>query len=133
MKVTGSKSLYIQVLIAVILGALLGHFYPELAMAMQPLGDAFIRLVKMVIAPIIFLTVVVGIAKLTGAAGVGRIGLKAILYFEVLTTIASADRPPGRPRLRTRRRHQRRPPDRLRRRCGRASSTLRPSRRSPTS
>ena len=88
MQVTGSKSLYIQVLVAVILGALLGHFYPDLAVQMQPLGDAFVRLVRMIIAPIIFLTVVVGIAKLTNTAGVGRIGLKAIIYFEVLTTIA---------------------------------------------
>ncbi len=88
MKVTGSKSLYIQVLVAVILGIALGHFRPDWAVQMQPLGDAFIRLVKMIIAPIIFLTVAVGIAKLTGGAGVGRIGLKAIIYFEVLTTVA---------------------------------------------
>ena len=88
MVVTGSKSLYVQVVVAVILGVLLGHFYPEYAVQMQPLGDAFVRLVKMVIAPIIFITVVVGIAKLTSTAGVGRIGLKAIIYFEVLTTVA---------------------------------------------
>ncbi len=88
MKVTGSKSLYIQVLVAVILGVLLGHFYPQWAVKMQPLGDAFVRLVRMVIAPIIFLTVVAGIAKLTDVAGVGRIGLKAIIYFEILTTLA---------------------------------------------
>jgi aerobic C4-dicarboxylate transport protein len=88
MQITGSKSLYIQVLVAVILGALLGHFYPDIAIQMQPLGDAFVRLVRMIIAPIIFLTVVVGIAKLTSTAGVGRIGLKAILYFEILTTVA---------------------------------------------
>lgn len=88
MVVTGSKSLYIQVVVAVVAGALLGHFSPELAVKMQPLGDAFVKLVKMVIAPIIFLTVAVGIAKLSNTAGVGRIGLKAILYFEVLTTLA---------------------------------------------
>ena len=88
MVVTGSKSLYVQVIVAVVAGVLLGHFYPDLAVQMQPLGDAFIRLVKMVIAPIIFITVVVGIAKLTNTAGVGRIGLKAILYFELLTTLA---------------------------------------------
>ena len=88
MAITGSKSLYIQVLVAVILGVLLGHFYPEYGVQMQPLGDAFVRLVRMVIAPIIFLTVVAGIAKLTDVAGVGRIGLKAILYFEALTTLA---------------------------------------------
>lgn len=88
MHLTGSKSLYLQVLVAVIAGILLGHFQPDLAIKMQPLGDAFVRLVKMIIAPIIFLTVVVGIAKLTNTAGVGRIGLKAIIYFEVLTTVA---------------------------------------------
>ena len=88
MVVTGSKSLYLQVLAAVIAGVILGHYAPDIAVQMQPLGDAFVRLVRMVIAPIIFLTVVVGIAKLTAGAGVGRIGLKAILYFEALTTIA---------------------------------------------
>ena len=88
MKVTGSKSLYIQVLVAVILGAALGHFKPDLAIQMQPLGDAFVRLVRMIIAPVIFLTVVGGIAKLSSTAGVGRIGLKAIIYFEILTTVA---------------------------------------------
>ena len=88
MVVTGSKSLYLQVLAAVIAGVVLGHYAPDIAVQMQPLGDAFVRLVRMVIAPIIFLTVVVGIAKLTAGAGVGRIGLKAILYFEALTTVA---------------------------------------------
>ncbi len=88
MVVTGSKSLYVQVLVAVALGVALGYFYPDIAVKMQPLGDAFVRLVRMVIAPIVFITVVVGIAKLTNVAGVGRIGLKAIIYFEVLTTIA---------------------------------------------
>ena len=88
MKVTGSHTLYIQVLVAVVLGALLGHFAPQIAVQMQPLGDAFVRLVRMIIAPVIFLTVSVGIAKLTNGAGVGRIGVKAIVYFEVLTTLA---------------------------------------------
>ena len=88
MVVTGSKSLYLQVLAAVILGVLLGHYYPDIAVQFEPLGSAFVRLVKMVIAPIIFLTVVVGIAKLTAGEGVGRIGLKAILYFEAMTTVA---------------------------------------------
>ncbi len=88
MVVTGSKSLYLQVVVAVVLGVALGHFYPDYAVQMQPLGDAFVRLVKMVIAPIIFITVVVGIAKLTNTAGVGRIGLKALVYFELLTTVA---------------------------------------------
>ena len=88
MTVTGSRTLYIQVLVAVVAGALLGRFAPDLAVQMAPLGDAFVRLVRMIIAPVIFLTVVGGIAKLTSTAGVGRIGLKAIIYFEVLTTVA---------------------------------------------
>ncbi len=88
MTVTGSKTLYLQVLVAVVAGATLGHFYPDLAQQMGPLGDAFVRLVRMIIAPVIFLTVTVGIAKLTSTAGVGRIGLKAIIYFELLTTVA---------------------------------------------
>jgi len=88
MAITGSKSLYLQVIAAVVLGVLLGNFYPDIAVQMAPLGDAFVRLVRMVIAPIIFITVVVGIAKLTNTAGVGRIGLKAIIYFEILTTVA---------------------------------------------
>ncbi len=83
-----SKSLYIQVIVAVIAGVLLGHFWPQIAVQMQPLGDAFVKLVRMMIAPIIFITVVVGIGKLTNTAEVGRIGLKAIVYFEVLTTLA---------------------------------------------
>jgi aerobic C4-dicarboxylate transport protein len=83
-----AKGLYIQVLIGVVAGAALGHFWPSVAVEMQPLGDAFIKLVRMIIAPIIFVTVVVGIAKLSDAKEVGRIGLKAIVYFEVLTTIA---------------------------------------------
>jgi len=88
MSISGSKSLYIQLLVAVIVGALLGHFYPSLAVQMGPFGEGFVKLVRMVIAPIIFVTVVVGIAKLTNTAEVGRIGLKAIVYFELLTTLA---------------------------------------------
>ena len=88
MTITGSKSLYIQVLVAVIAGAALGHYAPDIAVQAKPLGDAFVKLVKMIIAPIIFLTVAVGIAKLPTSAGVGRIALRAIIYFEVLTTLA---------------------------------------------
>src|ERR1700712_5503479 len=83
-----AKGLYIQVLIGVVVGAALGHFWPALAVQMQPFGDAFIKLVRMIIAPIVFVTVVVGIAKLTDAKEVGRIGIKAIVYFEVMTTLA---------------------------------------------
>ena len=83
-----SKSLYLQVIAGVVLGIVLGVIWPKLAVEMQPFGDAFIKLVRMIIAPIVFVTVVVGIAKLTNAAEVGRIGLKAIIYFEVMTTFA---------------------------------------------
>jgi len=86
--VRSSKSLYVQVVIGVVVGALLGHFWPKLAVEMQPFGEGFIKLVRMIIAPIVFITVVVGIAKLSNLAEVGRIGLKAIVYFEVLTTLA---------------------------------------------
>ncbi len=82
--------LYVQVLAAIFIGASLGHFFPELAAAMKPLGDAFIKLVKMMIAPIIFATVVVGIAKIGDLKKVGRVGLKALIYFEVVTTAALA-------------------------------------------
>src|SRR3954471_5365450 len=83
-----AKGLYIQALIGVVAGAALGHFVPDLAVKMQPFGDAFIKLVRMIIAPIIFVTVVVGIAKLSDAKEVGRIGIKAIIYFEIMTTLA---------------------------------------------
>src|SRR3954470_15148795 len=82
------KSLYFQVLTAIVLGVLLGHYYPQLGEQMKPLGDAFIKLIKMVIAPIIFCTVVHGIASMQDMKKVGRVGLKALVYFEVLTTIA---------------------------------------------
>ena len=83
-----SKSLYIQVLIAIAIGVALGHFYPALGEQMNPLAIGFVKLVKMVIAPIIFVTVVVGIGKLNDTGEVGRIGLKAIIYFELMTTVA---------------------------------------------
>jgi aerobic C4-dicarboxylate transport protein len=82
------RSLYVQVLVAVALGALLGMLNPALGAALKPLGDGFIKLVKMLIAPIVFTTVVTGIAKMGDLKRVGRIGLKGIVYFEVLTTFA---------------------------------------------
>jgi aerobic C4-dicarboxylate transport protein len=82
------KNLYVQVLIAIALGVLLGYFEPGLGSRMKPLGDAFIALVKMVIGPVIFLTVVVGMAKMGDLRHVGRVGVKALVYFEVLTTVA---------------------------------------------
>jgi aerobic C4-dicarboxylate transport protein len=80
--------LYVQVLTAIVLGVLLGHFYPHLGEAMKPLGDLFIKLIKMLIAPIIFCTIVHGIASMEDMKKVGRVGLKALIYFEVLTSVA---------------------------------------------
>jgi aerobic C4-dicarboxylate transport protein len=82
------KHLYAQVLCAIVLGVLLGHFFPAIGAQMKPLGDAFIKLIKMLIAPIIFCTVVHGIASMEDMKKVGRVGFKALLYFEVMTTIA---------------------------------------------
>ncbi len=82
------KNLYVQVLIAIVVGVLLGWLRPDLGEAMKPLGDGFIKLVKMIIAPVIFLTIVAGIAKMGDLRHVGKIGLKALIYFEVLTTLA---------------------------------------------
>ena len=82
------QHLYAQVLTAIVLGVLLGHFYPSLGEAMKPLGDAFIKMIKMVIAPIIFFTVVHGIASMKDMKKVGRVGLKALIYFELVTTAA---------------------------------------------
>jgi aerobic C4-dicarboxylate transport protein len=81
-------SLYVQVLIAVIAGVCLGHFYPQLGADMKPLGDGFIKLIKMIIAPIIFCTVVVGIAGMEDMKKVGKTGGLALLYFEIVSTIA---------------------------------------------
>lgn len=83
-----SHQLYIQVLTAIAAGALLGHFYPAYGEAMRPLGDAFIKLVKMVIAPVIFLTVVTGIAGMRDLDKVGRVALKAFVYFFTFSTFA---------------------------------------------
>jgi aerobic C4-dicarboxylate transport protein len=82
------RSLYIQVLTAVVAGVLLGHFYPALGEQMKPLGDGFIKLIKMIIAPIIFCTVVVGIAGMEDMKKVGKTGGLALLYFEVVSTVA---------------------------------------------
>ena len=82
------QHLYVQVLAAITAGILLGHFYPQLGEQMKPLGDAFIKCIKMIIAPIIFFTVVHGIASMRDMKKVGRVGLKALVYFEVLTTAA---------------------------------------------
>jgi aerobic C4-dicarboxylate transport protein len=82
------QSLYVQVIAAIIIGVLLGHFLPGMGEAMKPLGDGFIKLIKMMIAPIIFCTVVVGIAGMEDMKKVGKTGGLAILYFEIVSTIA---------------------------------------------
>ncbi|MEO6002098.1 MAG: dicarboxylate/amino acid:cation symporter [Opitutus sp.] len=81
-------TLYVQVLVAIVAGALFGYFWPSYGTTLKPLGDAFIKLVRMLIAPIIFTTVVVGLAGMGDLKKVGRVGLKALVYFEVVTTIA---------------------------------------------
>ncbi|HEX3726461.1 MAG TPA: C4-dicarboxylate transporter DctA [Pirellulales bacterium] len=82
------KNLTFQVLVAIVIGLSIGYFRPEWGQALQPLGDGFIRLVKMVVGPIIFLTIVCGIASMGGIRKVGRVGAKALLYFELITTLA---------------------------------------------
>jgi aerobic C4-dicarboxylate transport protein len=82
------KSLYAQVITAIIIGVILGHFWPATGEAMKPLGDAFIKLIKMIIAPIIFCTVVVGIAGMEDMKKVGKTGGLALLYFEIVSSIA---------------------------------------------
>ncbi|SOD30538.1 aerobic C4-dicarboxylate transport protein [Variovorax sp. YR752] len=82
------KSLYFQVITAIVLGVLLGHFYPDTGASMKPLGDGFIKLIKMIIAPIIFCTVVVGIAGMEDMKKVGKTGGLALLYFEVVSSVA---------------------------------------------
>ncbi|MBB5284769.1 aerobic C4-dicarboxylate transport protein [Rhabdobacter roseus] len=82
------NNLTFRVLTAILLGILLGHFAPSTAAQMKPLGDVFINMIKMVIAPIIFLTIVLGISNMGDLKKVGRVGGKALLYFEIITTIA---------------------------------------------
>jgi aerobic C4-dicarboxylate transport protein len=82
------RSLYGQVLVATVIGVALGHFYPQAAVAMKPLGDGFVKLVRMIVAPIIFCTVVVGIAGMGDMKAVGKTGVLALVYFEVVSTLA---------------------------------------------
>jgi aerobic C4-dicarboxylate transport protein len=84
------RVLYIQVLIAIAIGVLIGHFFPDLGKALKPLGDAFIALIRMMIAPVIFCTVVHGISSMGDLRSVGRVGVKTLFYFEVVSTVALA-------------------------------------------
>ena len=81
-------SLYLQVLLAIALGVVLGYLRPETAIAMKPLGDGFVKLIKMLIGPIVFTTVVVGIAGMKDLKQAGRVGGKAVVWFEIMTTVA---------------------------------------------
>src|SRR5450631_1706493 len=80
--------LYVQVLIAIALGILIGRFFPHTGVQLKPLGDAFVGLIRMMIAPIVFCVVVQGIASMGNLKRVGRVGLKALIYFEVVSTAA---------------------------------------------
>jgi len=82
------RSLYFQVITAIVIGVVLGHYWPETGAAMKPLGDGFIKLIKMIIAPIIFCTVVVGIAGMEDMKKVGKTGGLALLYFEIVSSVA---------------------------------------------
>src|SRR4051794_35790011 len=82
------KNLTVQVLTAIAIGALLGFIAPDVGRKMKPIGDTFVNLVKMVIAPVVFLTIVLGIANMHDLKRVGRVGGKALLYFEIVSTIA---------------------------------------------
>lgn len=82
------KSLYFQVIVGILVGIICGIYYPDFAVKLKPLGDAFIKLIKMVIAPLIFSSIVIGIAGMQDTKKVGKIGLTSIIYFEIMTTIA---------------------------------------------
>jgi aerobic C4-dicarboxylate transport protein len=82
------STLYFQVLTGILLGAAIGYFSPHVGTALKPLGDAFIKLIKMLLGPIVFLTVVLGVAKMGDVKRVGRVGLKAIVYFEIVSSFA---------------------------------------------
>jgi len=93
MQSTGSRKpwyriLYVQVLIAVFIGIVVGNQFPDLGKSLKPLGDGFVNLVKMIIAPVIFCTVVHGIASMSDLKKLGRVGIKALVYFEVVSTVA---------------------------------------------
>lgn len=82
--------LYIQVLIAIAIGIFIGHFWPDLGKALKPLSDGFIALIKMMIGPVIFCTVVHGIGSMRDLRKVGRVGIKTLFYFEAVSTLALA-------------------------------------------
>lgn len=82
------STLYFQVLIGIIVGGLIGYFFPHFGTALKPFGDGFIKLIKMLLGPIVFLTVVLGVARMGDVKRVGRVGLKAVVYFEIVSSLA---------------------------------------------
>ena len=82
------SALYFQVLIGIVVGSLIGYFFPHAGVALKPFGDGFIKLIRMVLGPIVFLTIVLGIARMGDIKRVGRVGLKALFYFEVVSSFA---------------------------------------------
>ena len=82
------KTLYFQVIIAILIGIALGHFYPDLGVALKPFGDGFIRLIKMIIAPLIFCSIVLGISGMDDVRKVGKIGIRSMIYFQFTTFVA---------------------------------------------
>src|SRR5258707_12186568 len=82
------SKLYVQVLIGIIVGVVVGHYSPDFGAQMKPLGDIFIKLIRMLLAPIIFASVVVGIARMSDIHEAGRVGVKALFYFEIVSTRA---------------------------------------------
>ena len=80
--------LYVQVLIAIVIGILIGRFSPKTGIALKPLGDAFVALIRMMIAPVIFCVIVQGIASMADLKKVGKVGVKALIYFEVVSSFA---------------------------------------------
>ena len=85
---TGNRGLATQVMIGIVVGILLGYFYPDAGKAMKPLGDGFIKLIRMIIAPIIFVTVVGGLCRMSNLKEAGRIGVRALIFFEIASTLA---------------------------------------------
>lgn len=82
------KALYVQVLVAVVIGIAIGHFFPKTGVALKPLGDAFVSLIRMMIAPVIFCVIVQGIASMSDLKKVGTVGIKTLVYFELVSTVA---------------------------------------------
>ncbi|MCA5006654.1 C4-dicarboxylate transporter DctA [Sphingobacterium bovistauri] len=81
------KTLYFQVIIAILIGIALGHFYPDMGVALKPFGDGFIKLIKMIIAPLIFCSIVLGISGMQDVKKVGTIGLRSMIYFQITTFV----------------------------------------------